>query len=63
MLTYQIHTIPNQNSYDELVKRVRSKSQEEDLESFFRKVLAHQGLLGADAWASPESPGTTTASA
>jgi len=51
-LTFQIHTIPDQHSYDELVNRIQTSAQQAGLEPHLRKILADQGLLGKDAWRS-----------
>ena len=49
-LTFQIHEIPDQNAYDELVARIRRTAQESGLEPQLRKILQEQGILGEEAW-------------
>jgi hypothetical protein len=49
-LTFQIHEIPDQRSYDELVHRIQRNAQQAKLEPFLRKILREQGILGGEAW-------------
>jgi hypothetical protein len=49
-LTYQIHLIPDQGSYDELVERIQRSVQEKGQEPLLRKLLGSQGILGKEAW-------------
>ncbi|NIR52751.1 hypothetical protein GWO43_29445 [candidate division KSB1 bacterium] len=50
LLTYQIHQIPNQDSYDELTQRIRAQAQEIGLEPHLRKLLQERGILGTESW-------------
>ena len=50
LLTFQIHSIPEQKSYDELTHRIRLKAQESGLEIELRKILGSQGIIGAESW-------------
>jgi hypothetical protein len=54
LLTYQIHEIPDQKAYDELVTRIRRKAQEEGLEPGLAEMLRERGILGKDAWIHPD---------
>jgi hypothetical protein len=56
LLTYQIHEIPDQKAYDELVARIRRKAQELGLEPRLQELLRERGILGKEAWAAPGSP-------
>ena len=51
-LTFQIHQIPDQNAYDELVRRIQRSAQEAGLEPQLRKILNRQGILGKEGWRS-----------
>ena len=57
LLTYQIHEIPEQKAYDELVTRIRRKAQELGLEPRLQELLRERGILGKEAWVTPGSPG------
>jgi len=50
VLSMQIHKIPNQQEYDELVSRIQQKAQENKVEPDLRKILEDQGILGAQGW-------------
>lgn len=50
LLTYQIHRMPTQTTYDELVARIQSKAQEAGLEPRLKEVLQEQGILGKENW-------------
>ncbi len=50
MLAGEIDKIPDQDLYDELTKRIRTKAQDNKLEPKLRKVLASKGILGEEAW-------------
>jgi hypothetical protein len=56
LLTCQIHEIPDQRAYDELVTRIRRKAQEEGLEPRLREILGERGILGRESWVAPASP-------
>jgi len=51
-MTFQIHNIPDQHSYDELVGRIQRSAQETGLEPRLRKILERQGILGKEGWRS-----------
>ena len=53
LLTYQIHEIPDQKAYDELVTRIRRKAQEDGVEPRLREMLSERGILGRDSWIAP----------
>jgi hypothetical protein len=53
VLTYQIHEIPDQKTYDELTARIRKKAQETGVERDLRKILEEQGILGSESWSPP----------
>lgn len=55
LLTYQIHEIPEQKAYDELVARIRRKAQELGLEPRLQELLRERGILGKEAWVAPGS--------
>jgi hypothetical protein len=50
VLSMQIHNIPDQKQYDELVKRIQQKAQENKIEPELRKILEEQGILGKQGW-------------
>jgi hypothetical protein len=50
VLSMQIHNMPNQKTYDELVARIRKNAQENKVEPELRKILEEQGVLGAEGW-------------
>ncbi len=56
LLTYQIHEIPDQQAYDELVTRIRRNAQEQGLEPRLREILAERGILGQENWVRPATP-------
>lgn len=45
IITSQIHDIPNQNSYDELTKRIKSLTMQNGLEGYFKNYLLDKGLI------------------
>ncbi len=50
LINYQIHTMPAQQSYDDLVTRIQSEAQREGLEPLLQEQLRQQGILGTQAW-------------
>jgi hypothetical protein len=50
LVTYQIHEMPDQHAYDELVTRVRRKAQELGLEPRLQEILRERGILGKENW-------------
>jgi hypothetical protein len=50
LLAYQIHEIPDQHAYDELVTRIRRKAQELGLEPRLQELLRDRGILGKENW-------------
>lgn len=50
VLTFQIHEIPDQGSYDDLTRRIQRQAQENGIEPALRKLLTEQGVLGREAW-------------
>jgi hypothetical protein len=50
VLSMQIHNIPHQKNYDELVERIQQKAQENKVEPELRKILGEQGILGTQGW-------------
>ena len=50
LLTQEIHKIPDQRSYDELVGRIHEKAIDRKLEPHLKTVLEQQGILGKAAW-------------
>lgn len=50
VLSMQIHNIPDQRLYDELVSRIQQKAQENKVEPELRKILEDQGILGKQSW-------------
>ena len=49
-VTLQIHTMPNQQAYDDLTDRIQRKAQEVGIEQKFRQFLEKQGLQGEGSW-------------
>ena len=56
LLAYQIHEIPDQHAYDELVTRIRRKAQELGLEPRLQEILKERGILGKENWVAPAPP-------
>lgn len=50
LLTFQIHEIPDKESYDELTARIQHEAQKEGIEPNLRELLAGQGILGVESW-------------
>lgn len=50
VLSMQIHNMPDQKTYDELVARIRRNAQENKVEPELRKILEEQGILGEESW-------------
>lgn len=57
LMTYQIHEIPVRQSYDELVRRIQKKAQEEGVEPRLRELLQEHGILGEEGWKPPAQQG------
>jgi len=55
LLTNQIHDIPRQDAYDELVARIQRNAQNQGLEPRLQQVLRDYGLLGESSW-KPRQP-------
>jgi len=55
LLTNQIHDIPRQDAYDELVARIQRNAQNQGLEPRLRRVLRDYGLLEESSW-KPRQP-------
>ncbi len=53
LLTYQIHEMPDQQAYDELIRRIRRKAQETGVEPRLQKILDEHGLRGEENWVPP----------
>jgi hypothetical protein len=53
LVTYQIHEIPDQATYDELTRRIQKRAQETGIEPQLRQVLNKQGVLGNQGWHPP----------
>jgi hypothetical protein len=50
LLTYQIHKIPDQQSYDELTARIKNHAQQNSVEPDLRKLLTNQGIIYDTNW-------------
>ena len=50
LISSQIYEMQNQESYDELTKRIKSKAIELGLEPQLRKLLKENGLSGEESW-------------
>jgi hypothetical protein len=57
LMTYQIHEMPVRQSYDELVRRIQKKAQEEGVEPRLRELLEQHGILGEQSWRPPVHQG------
>jgi len=50
LITCQIHEMPDQSSYDDLVRGIRRRSQEAGYEPRLRQILDKHGILGPESW-------------
>ncbi len=55
VLTNQIHAMPGQDAYDELVSRIRARAKESGVEPRLRAILRDHGILGETSWSSATS--------
>lgn len=50
LLAAQIHSIPDQRTYDQITSRIKTKAIETGVEPTLNKVLKENGILGKESW-------------